>query len=81
MENFFESLREHAKKKKKKEFNNKRTRNHMKMQNLLYLLKNDNKYAKDKKGCKVRDHSHYLTIQVNIEVLEIVYIVYLKKFA
>ena len=31
----------------------------MKMQTLLYLLKNDNKYAKDKKGCKVRDHSHY----------------------
>ena len=31
----------------------------MKMQNVLYLLKNDNKYAKDKKGCKVRDHSHY----------------------
>ena len=52
----------------------------MKMQNVLYLLKNDNKYAKDKKGCKVRDHSHYLTIQLNIEVLEIVYIVYLKKF-
>ena len=61
-----EFLREHAMKiisfkKKKNEVNNKRVaRIIRKFKNLLYLSgKFENKYLKDKKYRKVRDHCHY----------------------
>ena len=38
----------------------------------IYKEKFEDKYAKDKKHCKVRDHCNY---KLNIEVLHIIYVI------
>ena len=44
---------------------------------ICYICKEkfENKYLKDKKYCKIRDHSHYIIIQRNREVLHIAYVI------
>ena len=66
MKKLCESLREHATKIinfKKKKMNSLTKEQHESQENAkiwyIYKEKFENKYVKDKKYCKVRDHCHY----------------------
>ena len=88
MKKFCESLREHAmeiinfKKKKMKLLTNKQLKSYENAK-IYYICKEmfEDKHAKDKKYCKVRDHFHYTSEYRGAahNICNLKYIMYLKK--